>query len=219
MILQFDDIVLQVSDRLKAVIPTIAAKIEPMRNAQEDIEKFFQSKEQSKIMVCYSGGNAEGGRQVSDFQHTLGDITQRMAHTIEVHVCARKFLNDNLAEEGTLLRLLWAVRASLVGLHMYWRDNDGVVLLGDPMQIASDSGLFWIETIIDRERQGGVYAVARFQIMETVSSNPDLAPETIWGTYQEITLEGYSGQVGNTLDNSGEAPTETTTVVTGETEN
>lgn len=208
MILQFDDIVMQVIARLKRVIPQGSAgppptpkvaNIIPMEKAQEQIDTFFQnSQEQSQILVTYSGNEGEGGRNVTDYQNTLNETTQRIAHTIEIHICTRRYMFEDLTKPGnTMLRLMWTVRAALTGLKMYARDESGAVIY-DEMSKQTE-GMFLIESYPHQNFPGTV-SVCRFQCIEVVMQDDDIAPETIWGMYQEIDLQEFSQADGQTPD-------------------
>ncbi len=214
MILQYDDIVLQVVDRLRKVIPQQpkpVARIAVMQSFQKDLEAFYQSQETSKILVTYSGNSSEGGRAGSDFVKTIGRNSQYLAHTIEVHICAKQFMYDSLNSlPDTMLRLMWSVRAGLVGLKFYRRDAQRKVLLNDPDAVQTE-GMFSIDTTIDRQVEGKIIAGIRFQVLEMVPEMDDVNPEIIWGTYQEIKIEEYSAAASEIIDNAQSA-TETITI-------
>lgn len=217
--LQYDDIVLQVIDRLKVVFPQtgpspIVVKIAPaMENAQKEIENFFLSVEQSKILVTYSGNEVEGGRQVSDWIKTLGETSQFLSHTIEVHICSKKYMGITVGNPvNSMLKLMWGARVGLQGLYMYERDNTGAVKLNDALARASASGMFFVETLIDRNYVGGIVATVRFQLMEMTAQDSLISAEAIWGQYKEITFEEYAQQDGTTPSTEG-SPTSVETTV------
>lgn len=214
MILQYDDIVQQVVARLQAVIPQTpvkVAKIVVMENFQKQLGDFLNSAEQSKILVTYSGSTAEGGRALDDFTKTLKGNTQQISHTIEAHICTKRYMTETLSDTpNTMLRLMWTVTAALNGLKMFQR-LVGVVQYGKD-EYALTEGMIYLETLIDRSFEGMIVAVVRFQIMEMIPEAEELNAEQIWGTYQEITIQEYSNEDGEEEDDSGN-PT-TTVVVT-----
>lgn len=223
MILQYDDIVNQVVTRLEAVIPQSPkrlAQIEYMQNGQAQIAGFFKSQERGKIMVTYSGNNVEGGRDISDYGKSLNETTQDLTHTIEVHICSKYFMRpaNHTGDDASILKLSWLVRRALTGLHFFQRDNAGALRTGAEW-LACEKAMFHIETIFDRNYEGsGAVAICRFQVMERIPQDEALLPEAIYGTYQEIHLQEYAQQTGDIENIGGEPNTETTFIVTGETE-
>lgn len=207
MIIQYDDIIYQVIDRLKIVFPQTPAKvaeIKPMANYQSDIDDFIRSSEIPKILVTYSGNTSEGGREVSDYVVTNNDNVQKMGHTIEVHICTKGFMApDYVASKtmnGMMLKMMHVARAGLVGLKFYGREADVVVKKNE---YELTEGTFHLESYIDRSHQGAWIAVCRFQVMEIIPEAEDLNAEEIWFQYKEITLEEYSQADGQTPNISG----------------
>lgn len=202
MIMQYDDMVLQVVDRLKKVIPATPkpiASIVPMRSYQKDIQEFFNSVEQSRLLVTYSGSDAEGGRHANDFVKTLGENVQYQAHMIEVHICSKRYMYDVLnGDQATMLRLIWTIRAGLTGMKFYQRDSNGVVLTG--WEYAATERMFHIQTVFDRSYDNMVVGTVRFQVLEVVPEAEDVEPDLIWGQYKEITIEEYSQENGAVSD-------------------
>ena len=139
MMMQFDDIVLQVVNRLQSVIPQgndalgapKVAAIMPMQNPALDIETWFNSSQETQLMVTYSGNAAEGYKHVEAYIQTLKENTQYKSHTIEVHICSKIYMqagpNNTLVEtpasKNNMLRLMWVTEVALRGLKMYARDN------------------------------------------------------------------------------------------------
>lgn len=208
MRLKYDDIVLQTVARLLQIIPQGSpaapptpavpkvAAISIMSNPQKAIADFFKGQEISQIMVTYSGNQAEGGRDLADFFRVNSEVAQKMAHTVEVHICANKYMNNGIGgPQNTILGLMWLVGVALIGLRFYRRDDSGNILSGE--QNAQTGGMFLIESFVDRNEDGGVVVSCRFQVMEMVSQDVVLSAEQIWGTYQQITFQEYSQANGD----------------------
>ena len=183
MILRYDDIVLQVKERLEAVIPQGPPKIANvvmMENPAKQIESFFnKSSEQSQILITYSGNAAEGYKHVEAYILTLNENTQVITHTIEVHICTKLYMlaeagnipSNTANSENTMLRLMWLVRTALIGLKMYDRDHGSSAaatiqvttpassgdtlagMLAGSVQLFSDTYTFVADSVIASEVQ------------------------------------------------------------------
>ena len=178
-----------------------------MENAQKQIAAFFQSQDQSKVMVTYSGNTAEGGREAKDYVKSLNENVQELGHTIEVHICAKKYMNEDITKPGnTMLRLMFAVRMGLVGLKFYNRDNTGAVNKDEPLT----ERMFLIESFFNENYEAGTVAVVRFQVKETVPEDDTINPDVIWGLYRQFDFEEYSEKDGDVPNVSGTPTSEST---------
>jgi len=203
MSLRYHELVFQCVDRLRLVInasPTPIPKIEvmPFKSFQSDIEKFMQGKggEKARMMVTHSGIQAEGGREAWDFMKAMGSQRQDIGHGIEVHICTKEVMkrSETDTNEITTLDLCWLAAEALRGLHIYARKPDGTVDLNNPDSIRTNGvGMFQIETLIDRDYNGALFSTVRLQVMETVHQMETMTPEQVWSTFQDFTLEEYSG--------------------------
>lgn len=199
MIMQYDDMVLQVVERLKKAIPDRVAPVAlKMVNSQEDLEAFYLSAEKPKIMVTWSGMTAEGGREAKDFVKSMSDNDQYEGHTIEVHVCAKRFMYEAGALNDSILKLVWIVRRALTGLSFYPRDTTGAVVKYDDYGVsqAQTNGMFHMETLIDRQYKGVIVGIVRMQVLEMITIDEEINPDMIWGVYKDIILQEYRGTAG-----------------------
>jgi hypothetical protein len=206
MSIQYYDVVFQCVDRLNLVIGASSGlsaklKVMPFKSFQGDIADFMKGAggEKARMMVTHSGIQAEGGREAWDFMKAMGGQRQEIGHGVEIHICTKEVMKLTTSDPNniTTLYLTWLAAEALRGLHMYARKSDGSVDLNNPDSIRTNGvGLFHIETLIDRDYNGSLFSTVRMQVMETVFQMDTMSPEQVWSTFQQFTLEEYSGAAG-----------------------